>query len=108
MASASKVLVIGSVRSKGLRAVFGKIGAIHGKSGPFQLSVIVGDLFDGCSEAELDELLSGAITVPVECFVTVGRLALPERIRERIRERDGEIAPNLVFIGACGLQPRRL
>ena len=105
---ATKCLVIGSVRSKGLRAAFGKIGAIHSKSGPFQLSIIVGDVFDGCTEAELDELLSGAIMVPVECFVTVGRLALPERIRERIRERDGEIAPNLIFIGACRLRCSRL
>ena len=105
---ASKVLVIGSVRGKGLAAAFGKIGAIHKKSGPFAFAVIVGDVFDGCEEAELDGLLDGTIAVPVECFVTVGRLALPERIRERIRERDGEIAPNLIFIGACGLRCSRL
>ena len=94
---ASKVIVLGAANGK-LRSLFSKLAAINAKSGPFSFAVLLGDLFNE-EDAELEELLAGKIKVPIECFATVGQRAVPEKVRQRIEEKEGEICENLVFIG---------
>ena len=87
-----------------MSAVFEKLTKLHSKN-CFSLAVIVGDLFgdpsDSSPEGEkaLEALLAGSLTVPLASYFTVGKHPLPPRVIERLESTDGEVCPNLYFLG---------
>ena len=77
------------------------MAAVNAKSGPFTFAICIGDLFGSePDDVEMQDLIAGRITVPIECFVVMGGHPLPASIVSHIQNKHGEICPNLVFIGA--------
>lgn len=97
--SSSKVLVVGSAQGK-LRQLFTKVASIHAKT-PFTFAICTGDLVGDLDDASPDliALLAGDITIPLECFFVLGGKPLPSSVIARIQQRDGEVCPNLIFLG---------
>jgi hypothetical protein len=77
--------------------LFARIATINAKHGPFDIVLVAGDLFSG--ENEVDRVLSGEFKVVVPTFFTLGKRALPEKVIERVKEKEGEVCDNLVFLG---------
>lgn len=87
-----------------LRSLFTKLGTINAKNGPFDLVLCISDLFADDKEVEgkeeeVEELLEGKVKLPVNTLCMVGRTALPEKVRRRSLERQGEICDNLRVLG---------
>lgn len=81
-------------------ATLNKITAIHNKSGPFDCCLLLGDVCSSLEQDEsLDQVLDGSLTVPLPCYFTMGATALPRKVIERIESNEGELVPNLVFLG---------
>ena len=84
--------------------VFSKISKLHSKTA-FSLALILGDLFSdpaepsGDYQASLNCLLDGSIDVALPTYFTLGRRPLPQAVQERLQKTDGEICPNLYFLG---------
>lgn len=84
------------------REVFDKLSKLHEKNS-FSLAIIIGDLFANPAEAtsedekDVDNLLSGKISVPLSTYFTIGRHPLPTPIIKKIESSDGEIVSNLYF-----------
>ncbi|KAK3362297.1 CwfJ C-terminus 1-domain-containing protein-like protein [Lasiosphaeria hispida] len=94
---ASKLFVFGSVNGQ-LRSAFGKLAALHAKN-VFSFAIVTGNLFtEAQDDDELNAFLSGEITIACPTYFTVGAVALPPRVVEKI-ESDEEIAPNLHYLG---------
>ena len=84
------------------REVFDILSKLHEKNS-FSLAIILGDLFANLTEAtpedeeNLENLLSGKISIPLSTYFTIGRHQLPPPIIKKIENSDGEIIPNLYF-----------
>ena len=96
-------MVIGGVEGR-FSAVFDKLTKLQSKNA-FSFAVVVGDLFEDPSntspklENELKTLLDGSITVPLAAYFTLGKRPLPPQIVERLEHSNGEVCPNLYFLG---------
>ncbi|KAK8050436.1 CwfJ C-terminus 1-domain-containing protein-like protein [Apiospora phragmitis] len=94
---ASKVIVLGSLDGK-LETAFQKLATLHSKN-QFAFAIITGNLFSiDQDESVITRLLEGKIAVPLTTYFTVGTIALPPQIVERI-EKNEEICENLHFLG---------
>lgn len=84
--------------------VFEKITKLHAKTS-FQVALILGDLFANPAEEsegddkKLDLLMRGDVNVPLPTYFTLGRHPLPQRVIDKLEDSDGEICPNLYFLG---------
>ena len=93
----------GSVNGQ-LQPFFEKIKKLNAKS-PFSFLLIAGDLFRGLTDESNDEdesvssLLGGQLDIPLPTYFGIGQHALPPRVVERIQASDGEVCPNLYFLG---------
>lgn len=97
-------MVTGSV--DGRFAVFEKLAKLHAKNS-FSLAIVLGDLFADPAEASeeneetIHSLLKGKFAIPIATYFTLGKHPLPKSIEEKIEVSDGEICPNLYFLGKC-------
>ncbi|KAI8822915.1 CwfJ C-terminus 1-domain-containing protein-like protein [Fimicolochytrium jonesii] len=99
-----KALVVGALNGK-LQTAFGKINSINAKHGPFDLVLCVGDFF-GSSEttsADVQGVLSGSLKVPLPTYIITGREKLPAEALNNASSNFGEIAEQLVYLGASGI-----
>ena len=77
---------------------------LHAKNS-FALGIILGDLFANPADSTPDHdeattaLLNGNITVPLPVYFTVGNHPLPRQVINKLEESDGEVCPNLYFLG---------
>lgn len=84
--------------------VFEKITKLHAKTS-FQVALVLGDLFANPTEQgegddqKLDTLLRGNVTIPLPTYFTLGKHPLPQRVIDKLESSDGEIRPNLYFLG---------
>lgn len=94
--------VVGSV--DGHFEVFSKLSKLHSKTA-FSLALILGDLFSDPAELSekpeesLNSLLNGSIEVALPTYFTLGQRQLPQVVQERLQKTDGEVCPNLYFLG---------
>ena len=85
-------------------SVFEKLSKLHSKNS-FSLGIILGDLFANPAESSDDDdkavsaLVKGKITIPLPIYFTIGNHALPQQIVEKLEKSDGEVCPNLYFLG---------
>ncbi|GAB7348380.1 hypothetical protein MBLNU459_g6815t1 [Dothideomycetes sp. NU459] len=99
---AAKIAVIGAINGQ-ISAVFGKLSVLHAKN-KFAFAIIVGDLFAApedaaLNDAELQQLISGKVEVPLPTYFALGRRALPGKVEETLSANAGELCPNLYFLG---------
>ena len=94
-------LVVGAIQGH-LKDAFKKISKFHSKQ-DFAIALIVGDVFGQGSEAdaELTELLSGSIAIPLPTYFTVGDSSLPSQVIDKL-ESSAEICKNLIYLGRKG------
>lgn len=90
-------LVVGA-QPNSLASTIKKVSTIHGKSGPFDCCLLLGDV---CSKQDetLDQVLNGSVPVPLPCYFTMGSQPLPENVIEKAEQSHGEVASNLIFLG---------
>ncbi|KAK4200204.1 CwfJ C-terminus 2-domain-containing protein-like protein [Triangularia verruculosa] len=89
--------VFGSINGQ-LQPAFSKLSTLHAKNA-FSFAIVTGNLFSAEQDDEqLTQLLDGQIQIPCPTYFTVGTVALPPRVVERI-EKDEEVAPNLHYLG---------
>lgn len=90
-------LVVGA-QPDSLASTIKKVSTIHGKSGPFDCCLLLGNV---CSKQDerLDQVLNGSVPVPLPCYFTMGSQPLPENIVEKVEQNHGEVASNLIFLG---------
>ncbi len=84
-------------------ALFQKLSKLHSKNS-FSLGIILGDLFANPTESSSEDeavstLLKGNITVPFSIYFTLGNHPLPQQVVEKLEKSDGEVCPNLYFLG---------
>jgi hypothetical protein len=95
--------VVGDVNGK-FSEVFQKLGALHSKNG-FSFALVAGNLFaNPASSTEEDEenvrnLLGGKISVGLTTYFALGTHALPDTVIDKLESSDGELCPNLYFLG---------
>ena len=71
----------------------------------FSLGIILGDLFANPAESTSDDdeaitaLLKGNHTIPLPIYFTLSNHSLPQQVIEKLDESDGEVCPNLYFLG---------
>ncbi|KAK4229175.1 CwfJ C-terminus 1-domain-containing protein-like protein [Podospora fimiseda] len=92
----SKLFIFGSIQGQ-LRSAFSKLSALQ-KKNHFDCAIVAGNLFSHEHDDQLTELLDGRLEIPCPTYFTVGTIALPPRIIEKI-QKDEEIAPNLHYLG---------
>ena len=69
------------------------------------MAIIAGDLFGDPSEASIEDeeainsLLNGKHDIPLPVYFGIGHHALPDTIAERLDSSNGELCPNLYFLG---------
>ncbi|NXD78378.1 C19L1 protein, partial [Halcyon senegalensis] len=84
-----------------LEALFGRVRAIQGKSGPFDMLLCVGSFFGPASETEWAEYRTGAKKAPIPTYV------LGANDQETVRyfpDVSGcELAENITYLGRRGL-----
>ncbi len=96
-------VVTGAIKGR-FTSVFEKLSKLHSKN-LFSLGIVLGDLFANSAEStsEDDEavsaLLNGDITIPLPIYFTLGNYPLPRKIIEKLERLDGEVCPNLYFLG---------
>ncbi|KAF2420755.1 hypothetical protein EJ08DRAFT_528691 [Tothia fuscella] len=99
----AKIAVVGDINGK-FPSVFKKIGALHSKNA-FSFALVAGNLFaDPATSSEEDDenisnLLSGKNTVSLPTYFALGTHALPPAVIEKLESSDGELCPNLYFLG---------
>ncbi|KAI1409028.1 CwfJ C-terminus 1-domain-containing protein-like protein [Hypoxylon sp. FL1857] len=94
---AAKIIVLGNVNGK-LESAFQKLATLHQKQN-FAFAIVTGDLFGLDQDDEtISRLLNGDIQVPLSTYFTVGTIALPERVVERV-EKGEDVCENLHFLG---------
>lgn len=120
---AAKILVVGSVNGQ-LKKTFTKISKLHAKQ-QFSFCLIAGDLFasparadenetsesskpdttDEASRQEIEQLLSGSVSVDVPTYFTIGNHSFPTLVQERLSstaEQDHSLTKNLYYLGRRG------
>lgn len=96
-------VVTGAIRGQ-FTSVLGKLSKLHSKN-LFSLGIILGDLFANPAESSSEDeesvsaLLKGDIAVPLPIYFTLGNYPLPQKIIEKLERSDGEVCPNLYFLG---------
>ena len=96
-------IVIGSLDGQ-LKSTFEKVAKLHAKNN-FAFALIIGDLFPDPNNLTSDDeqtitsLLNGEIDVPLTTYFTLGQHALPQPIIDRLEAADGEVCPNLIYLG---------
>ena len=86
------------------RAVFQKLNALHSKNA-FSLALVVGNLFSDPSSSttsddhDLQDLIDGKIELALPIYFALRDHALPSSITEKLDANDGEVCPNLYFLG---------
>ena len=96
-------VVTGAIKGK-LAPVFEKLTKLHSKNS-FSLAIILGDLFADPAESFSGEeeaiaaLLRGDIPIPFPTYFTLGSHALPQQVIDKLDDTDGELCPNLYFLG---------
>jgi hypothetical protein len=93
----SSLVVGGPDDASSPSGLFARIATINAKHGPFDVVLVAGDLFP--DESEVDSVLAGEVKVEAPTFFTLGKRALPEKVIERIKQQDGQLCDNLVFLG---------
>jgi len=94
---------VGSVDGQ-FSSVFQKLSKLQTKT-PFTFAIIVGNLFADPDEPlpeheeSLSSLLDSKISIPLPIYFTVGSRALPSKAIERLESNEGELCPNLTFLG---------
>ena len=94
--------VVGAI--EGQFGIFEKLFKLHTKNS-FSLALIVGDLCPDPavlsyeSEKAINSLLNGEIKVPLPTYFTLGRYSLPDKIQAQLEHSNGEVCPNLYFLG---------
>ncbi|CAG8485377.1 4707_t:CDS:10 [Scutellospora calospora] len=95
-----KVLVTGSANGK-LTELFSGVAKFNEKWGPFDLLLCVGDLF-GENTGEINCLLSDEIKIPITTCFMHGKYELPDIVKERVENNNGEFCQNLLYLGNQG------
>lgn len=96
-------MVIGGVGGP-LSSVFTKLSSLHAKN-VFSFAIIVGDLFADPSSStpaddeDMEALLKGDIKIPLPTYFALNCYTLPQRIIEKLESANGELIPNLYFLG---------
>ncbi|KAK4821225.1 hypothetical protein QYF61_015793 [Mycteria americana] len=99
-AEALRVLACGDVEGR-LEALFGRVRAIQGKSGRFDMLLCVGNFFGSTSEAEWAEYRTGAKKAPIPTYV-LG--ANDQETVSYFPDISGcELAENITYLGRRGL-----
>jgi hypothetical protein len=84
--------------------VFQKLGALHSKNA-FALALVIGNLFADPETASNDDneniqnLLGGKIEIALPIYFALGTHALPQEVVDKLEAADGELCPNLYFLG---------
>ncbi|KAI9592483.1 CwfJ C-terminus 1-domain-containing protein-like protein [Syncephalis fuscata] len=90
-----------------IKTLLGRVASLNKKSGPFDIAIIVGDIFtdteDEAQNTIIDTLLSGKIDVPITTYWVPGRRLLPQTIKDHVDKTNGELCPNLTYLGVCGM-----
>ncbi|XP_031622103.1 CWF19-like protein 1 homolog [Contarinia nasturtii] len=94
-----KILVCGDVRGN-FKVLFNKIQNINQKSGPFDLLLCVGDFF-GSDNSKLEAYKNGNLKITVPTYVLGPNTSDHSKYYEDLN--DGEICPNLTYLGRRGL-----
>ncbi|KAL8874240.1 MAG: hypothetical protein Q9174_000396 [Haloplaca sp. 1 TL-2023] len=100
---ASKIIVSGSVEGA-FPTLLAKISKLHAANS-FTLAIILGDFFadpERSSEdddANVSALLGGKLEIPLPTYFTLGRHPLPDPVIDKLEKADGELCPNLYFLG---------
>lgn len=95
--------MIGNVNGQH-EVVFQKLTALHAKQN-FSLAIIVGNLFkdpDTTTNEDVEavsKLVDGKIKVPLPTYFSLGKCALPERATFKLESSNGELCPNLFYLG---------
>ncbi|MCJ1384323.1 hypothetical protein MMC17_007439 [Xylographa soralifera] len=96
-------IVIGAIAGQ-LSPVFQKLSKLHARNS-FSMAIVAGDLFADPEIASLEDeetvssLLAGSFSIPLPTYFTIGIHALPQKIVNRLEEANGEVCPNLYFLG---------
>lgn len=95
-------LVVGAIQGH-LRSAVQKISKLHSKQN-FSLVLIVGDVFGEGEDAENETtaLLNGEFSITIPTYFTVGDVALPDKVIEKLQDND-EVCPNLIYLGRKGV-----
>ncbi|GAA5900277.1 Drn1p [Sporobolomyces salmoneus] len=98
--SNQKVLVTGPIQS--LSSYFTKLATLQSKHS-FDV-VLAQDLFSNIQQddQDLDKLLSGEITVPVQVYAAWGKGKLPQKVQDKFDKQE-EITTNLSLLPKAGL-----
>ncbi|KAI8047575.1 CwfJ C-terminus 1-domain-containing protein-like protein [Gilbertella persicaria] len=98
-----KVLVTGSTYGK-FKELFTKVKQIHEKYGPFHVHLCTGDFFDADTpQASIDALLHHQIDIPLTTYFINGSQPLPDMVQKHLEATDGELCPNLYYLGKQGV-----
>ncbi|XP_068024595.1 CWF19-like protein 1 isoform X2 [Melanerpes formicivorus] len=95
-----RVLACGDVEGR-LEALFGRVRAIQGKSGRFDMLLCVGSFFGSASEAEWAEYRSGAKKAPIPTYILGAND--PEAVSYFPDVNGCEMAENITYLGRRGL-----
>ena len=85
-------------------ACFAKLSALHSKT-QFSFAIVVGNLFadpDETTNEDVDhvaKLVDGQIHVPLPTYFALGSFPLPDKVIFKLKATDGEVCPNLFFLG---------
>jgi len=85
-------------------SLFKKLSTLLAKNA-FSFAIIVGDLFvdptspTAADDEDMEALLKGEIKVPLPTYFTLNSYALPQRVVEKLESSNGELTPNLYFLG---------
>jgi hypothetical protein len=96
-------VIVGGVHGK-FKEVFQKISALHAKNA-FALAIVAGDLFSdpqeatADDEANVDDLLSGKVTIPLPTYFALGKHSLPLKVITKLEDNENEICENLHYLG---------
>ncbi|CAG8782463.1 13513_t:CDS:2, partial [Racocetra persica] len=93
-------LTTGSANGK-LVELFSGVTKFNNKWGPFDVLLCVGDLF-GENADEINRLLSEEIKVPITTYFMHGKHELPNIVKERVENNNGELCQNLFYLGNQG------
>jgi Protein similar to CwfJ C-terminus 1/Protein similar to CwfJ C-terminus 2 len=95
--------VVGDINGQ-YPVVFKKLEALHGKNA-FAFALVVGNLFaDPAASTPDDEqnvrnLINGITKVALPTYFGIGTHGLPQPVIDQLEKSDGELCPNLFFLG---------
>ncbi|KAL8728198.1 MAG: hypothetical protein Q9181_005427 [Wetmoreana brouardii] len=100
---ASKIIVSGAIEGA-FPAIIERLSKLHSKNS-FSLAIILGDFFAAPEkssdedDANVSALINGNINIPLPTYFSLGKHPLPSAVVERLEKCDGELCPNLYFLG---------